>query len=78
MERDRASFSRTMNSTSRFRYSREQERESILKTVAALEKVLGQKPTGYLSPGYASKPHTFELVAETGFVWCADPLNSEY
>jgi peptidoglycan/xylan/chitin deacetylase (PgdA/CDA1 family) len=78
MERDRVSFSRTMNSTSRFRYSREQERESIRKTVAALEKVLGQKPVGYSSPGQALKPRTLELVAEAGFVWCGDPLNSEY
>jgi peptidoglycan/xylan/chitin deacetylase (PgdA/CDA1 family) len=61
-----------------FMSSREQERESIRKTTAAFEKVLGQKPAGYLSPGHASKPHTLELVAEAGFVWCADPLNSEY
>jgi peptidoglycan/xylan/chitin deacetylase (PgdA/CDA1 family) len=58
-------------------YTREQERESIQKTVAAFEKVLGQKPTGYLSPGHASTPHTLELVAEAGFVWWADPLNSD-
>ena len=37
-------------------YTREQEREAIQKTVAAFEKVLGQKPTGYLSPGHASTP----------------------
>ena len=33
-----------------FMYTKEQERETIQKTVAAFEKVLGQKPTGYLSP----------------------------
>ena len=60
-----------------FMYTREQERESIQKTVAAFEKVLGQKPTGYLSPGHASTPNTLELVAEAGFVWWADPLNSD-
>jgi len=49
-----------------FMYTREQERESIQKTVSAFEKVLGQKPTGYLSPGHASTPHTLELVAEAG------------
>jgi peptidoglycan/xylan/chitin deacetylase (PgdA/CDA1 family) len=59
-----------------FMYTREQERESIQKTVAAFEKVLGKKPTGYLSPGHASTPNTLELVAEAGFVWWADPLNS--
>ena len=60
-----------------FMYTKEQERESIQKTVAAFEKVLGQKPTGYLSPGHASTPNTLELVAEAGFVWWADPLNSD-
>ena len=60
-----------------FMYTREQERESIQKTVAAFEKTLGQKPTGYLSPGHASTPHTLELVAEAGFIWWADPLNSD-
>jgi len=45
-------------------YTREQERESIAKTVAAFEQVLGEKPTGYLSPGHSSTPHTLELVAE--------------
>jgi allantoinase len=60
-----------------FMHSNEQERESIQKTVAAFEKVLGQKPTGYLSPGHASTPNTLDLVAEAGFLWWADPLNSD-
>jgi peptidoglycan/xylan/chitin deacetylase (PgdA/CDA1 family) len=59
-------------------YTREQEREAIAKTVAAFDKVLGEKPTGYLSPGHSSTPHTLELVAEQKcFVWWADPLNSD-
>ena len=60
-----------------FMYTKEQERESIQKTVTAFQKVLGQKPTGYLSPGHASTDNTPELVAEAGFVWWADPLNSD-
>jgi len=60
-----------------FMYTRDEERESIQKTVTAFERVLGQKPTGYLSPGHASTPHTLELVAEAGLVWWADPLNSD-
>jgi peptidoglycan/xylan/chitin deacetylase (PgdA/CDA1 family) len=61
-----------------YMYTREQERESIAKTVAAFEQVLGEKPTGYLSPGHSSTPHTLELVAEQKcFVWWADPLNSD-
>lgn len=60
-----------------FMYTKEQERESIRKTVKAFETVLGQKPTGYLSPGHASTDNTLELVAEAGFVWWADPLNDD-
>ena len=36
-----------------------------------------RRPTGYLSPGHASTDNTLELVAEAGFVWWADPLNSD-
>ncbi len=60
-----------------FMYTREEERKSIQDTVAAFEKVLGAPPTGYLSPGHASTDNTLELVAEAGFVWWADPLNSD-
>jgi allantoinase len=60
-----------------YMYTREEEREQIQLSVAAFEKVLGQKPTGYLSPGHASTPDTLGLVAEAGFVWWADPLNSD-
>jgi allantoinase len=58
--------------------TREQERESINKSIAAFQKELGEKPTGYLSPGHSSTPHTLELIAEAGcFLWWADPLNSD-
>lgn len=60
-----------------FMYTREEERESIQKTVKAFEKVLGQKPSGYLSPGHASTNNTLDLVAEAGFIWWADPLNDD-
>ena len=58
-------------------YTREEERKSIQDTVAAFKKVLGAPPTGYLSPGHASTDNTLDLVAEAGFVWWADPLNSD-
>jgi len=61
-----------------YMHTREQERESIEKSIAAFERVLGEKPTGYLSPGHSSTPHTLDLVAEQScFVWWADPLNSD-
>jgi allantoinase len=61
-----------------YMYTREQEHEMIHRTIAAFDKVLGQKPTGYLSPGHASTPHTLDIIADAGcFKWWADPLNSD-
>jgi peptidoglycan/xylan/chitin deacetylase (PgdA/CDA1 family) len=59
-------------------YTRDQEQEAIRKTIAAFEKVLGQRPTGYLSPGHASTPHALDIIAEAGcFKSCAGPLNRD-
>jgi peptidoglycan/xylan/chitin deacetylase (PgdA/CDA1 family) len=61
-----------------YMFTRDQERESIVKSIAAFERVLGEKPTGYLSPGHSSTDHTLELVAEQKcFIWWADPLNCD-
>lgn len=60
-----------------FMMTRAQERQSITKTVKAFETVVGEKPTGYLSPGHAYTNNTLDLVAEAGYVWWADPLDSD-
>lgn len=48
------------------------ERESIQKTVAAFERVLGQRPLGYISPGHRPTDKTLQIIAEAGYVWDAD------
>lgn len=55
--------------------TRSQEQASIKKTVRAFEKVIGEKPTGYLSPGHAYTNNTLDLVSKAGYVWWADPLD---
>ena len=61
-----------------YMYTREQERDSIRKTVAAFEKVLGARPSGYLSPGHSSTDNTLDLIADQKcFVWWGDPLDND-
>ena len=48
------------------------ERESIQQTVAAFERILKQRPLGYISPGHRCTDNTLKLVAEAGYIWDAD------
>ncbi len=52
--------------------TRDQERENIRKTVEAIEKVTGQRLTGWSSPGVRSTDNTVELVAEAGLHYHCD------
>lgn len=52
--------------------TREQERENIFRTVAAIEKTTGERPTGWSSPGVRSTDHTPELVVEAGLKYHCD------
>lgn len=48
------------------------EGEAIQKTVAAFQRVLGQRPLGYISPGHRPTDKTLQIIAEAGYVWDAD------
>lgn len=52
--------------------SKEEERESLLKSMAAIEKATGERPYGYMSPGPRATPHTLDIIAEEGFLWNGD------
>ncbi len=60
-----------------YMYTKEEENESMEKTVKAFEENLGSRPTGYLSPGHCSTDNTLELVVKNGYTWWADPLNDD-
>src|SRR6266508_413332 len=47
--------------------TREQERDNILKTIDAIVKVTGERPTGWSSPGVRPTDNTVELLIETGW-----------
>ena len=44
--------------------SKEEEREDLLRSLAAIEKVAGEKPKSYMSQGPRPTPNTLELCAE--------------
>ncbi len=60
-----------------FMYTKNEERESIRKTIKAFESVLGERPYGYLSPGHCHTDNTLDLITDAGYVWWADPLNDD-
>lgn len=52
--------------------SREEERDALRKSLAAIEKASGERPVGYMSQGPRPTPNTLELIAEEGLMWTAD------
>jgi allantoinase len=58
--------------------SRDEERDALLKTKQKLEEVTQHKVRGYMSPGPRPTPHTVELLAELGYDWTADYVDSDF
>jgi peptidoglycan/xylan/chitin deacetylase (PgdA/CDA1 family) len=58
-------------------FSREEEREEIEKTTAAIEQATGKRPRGWRSPLYSTTGQTLELLAECGYVWDASFPNDD-
>jgi len=52
--------------------SREEEQETLRKTLSAIEKATGVRPVGYMSQGPRPSVNTLGLVAEEGLIWDAD------
>jgi allantoinase len=57
--------------------TKDEERNSVVKSVAALEAVAQQRIVGYMSPGPRPTPNTLEICAEQEFVWTADYSDSD-
>lgn len=57
--------------------TREAEQDSVVRSVAALEKVTGERIRGYMSQGPRPTPNTLEMCAELGFTWTADYSDSD-
>lgn len=57
--------------------TKDDERKSIVNSVAALERAGSQRIKGYMSQGPRPTPNTLEICAELGFVWNADYSDSD-
>lgn len=57
--------------------SREEEREVMRKTIAAIQGVTGVRPLGWRCPKVLVTENTIELLAEEGFLWNSDFLNED-
>ena len=55
-----------------FMKSYEEEKADLRRTVEAIEKVVGQRPLGYLSTGIQPSENTAAIVAEEGYLYWAD------
>ena len=56
---------------------RAQEKRDLLKTAAAVKKVVGKAPVGYLSTGVAPSASTPEVILECGYTYWMDPQHQE-
>ncbi|MGH3116424.1 MAG: polysaccharide deacetylase family protein [Gaiellales bacterium] len=62
--------------TEQWTLTREQERQHILDAVDLLERVTGERPTGWYSR-YGPSVNTRELLMETGFCYDSDAYNDD-
>jgi peptidoglycan/xylan/chitin deacetylase (PgdA/CDA1 family) len=59
-----------------FSMSAERERETIGKTLDAIEKAAGRRPTGWVTPIYGWSENTIDYLAEAKLAWCSDALDA--
>ncbi len=57
--------------------TKEEEKNSVVKSIAALEKAAKGRILGYMSQGPRPTPNTLEICAELGIVWTADYSDSD-
>jgi allantoinase len=59
-----------------FSMNADRERETIKKTLDALRKTSGKRPTGWVTPIYGWSESTVEYLAEAKLQWCSDALDA--
>jgi peptidoglycan/xylan/chitin deacetylase (PgdA/CDA1 family) len=57
--------------------TKDDERNAIVKSIAALEQATKERIVGYMSQGPRPTPNTLEICAELGIVWTADYSDSD-
>lgn len=56
--------------------TRDEEREHLVRAVASIERLTGERPHGWNSRSFPSV-HTRELLVEQGFLYDSDPCNDD-
>jgi peptidoglycan/xylan/chitin deacetylase (PgdA/CDA1 family) len=59
-----------------FSMSPDRERETIKKTLDALQNATGKRPTGWVTPIYGWSENTVDYLAEAKLQWCSDALDA--
>ncbi len=57
--------------------TKDDERNSVIKSITALEQATKGRIVGYMSEGPRPTPNTLEICAELGFTWTADYSDSD-
>lgn len=61
-----------------YKLSRTKEKQDILKTIRAIQKVTGERPIGHRTPEWNPSLNTISLLGEIGgFLWDSDYLNDD-
>jgi peptidoglycan/xylan/chitin deacetylase (PgdA/CDA1 family) len=55
----------------------EEERANIRRTTDLIERAIGRRPQGWISPRGTPSPRTARLCAEEGYTWHGDTLNDD-
>jgi peptidoglycan/xylan/chitin deacetylase (PgdA/CDA1 family) len=58
--------------------SRKEQHDIIKRCVSLLKDTTGRRPTGWVTSVYSWTDETHELLAEEGFTWHADALDSSF
>lgn len=57
--------------------SEEEERENIRRTTDIIERAIGRRPSGWISPRSTPSHRTPRLLVEAGYRWHGDTLNDD-
>jgi peptidoglycan/xylan/chitin deacetylase (PgdA/CDA1 family) len=57
--------------------TREEEAESIVKGIDAIQKVTGRIPVGYRSPSWDFSANTLELLSQNGFLYSSNMMDND-
>jgi allantoinase len=55
----------------------EEEKADLRRTVEAIQRVVGERPRGYLSTGVQPSENTASIIAEEGYLYWVDPQHED-